>query len=61
MACNYESLEEQILNMLFDDQEEKKQYNGFNCVKAEEIEREFEEDDSNFADLLLDEDCFERY
>ena len=56
MACNYESLEEEILDMIFDDEDDEEQFNGFTRAETEEIEREFEEDDSDFEDLLADED-----
>ena len=56
MACNYESLEEEILDMIFADEDDEEQFNGFTRAEAEEIEREFEEDDSDFEDLLADED-----
>ena len=42
--------------MIFDDVDGKEQFNGFTRAEAEEIEREFEEDDSEFEDLLADED-----
>ena len=56
MACNYESLEEEILDMTFDDEDNEEQFNGFTHAEAEEIEREFEEFDSDFEDLLADKD-----
>ena len=56
MACNYESLEEEIVNMIFDDEDDEEQFNGFTRAEAEEIEKEFEEDDSDFEDLLADKD-----
>ena len=42
--------------MIFDDEDGKEQFNSFTHAEAEEIEREFEEDDSEFEDLLADED-----
>ena len=55
IACNNESLEEEILDMIFDEDGEE-QFDGFTRAEAEEIEREFEEDDSECEDLLADED-----
>ena len=56
IAWNNESLEEEILDVIFADVDGKEQFNGFTRAEAEEIEREFEEDDSEFEDLLADED-----
>ena len=42
--------------MIFADVDGKEQFNGFTRAEAEEIEREFEEDDSEFEDLLANED-----
>ena len=39
MACNYESLEEEILDMIFDDEDDEEQFNGFTRAEAEEIKR----------------------
>ena len=55
IACNNESLEEEILDMIFDEDGEE-QFDGFTRAEAEEIEREFEEHDSECEDLLADED-----
>ena len=41
--------------MIFDEDGEE-QFDGFTRAEAEEIEREFEEDDSECLDLLADED-----
>ena len=56
MACYYESLEEEILNIIFDDEDNEEQFSGFTRAEGEEIKRELEEDDSDFEDLLADED-----
>ena len=55
IACNNESLEEEIIDMIFDEDGEE-QFDGFTRAEAEEIEREFEEGDSECEDLLADED-----
>ena len=54
-GCNYQSLEEEILDMIFDDEDDEEQFNGFTRAEVEEIKREFE-DDSEFEDLLANED-----
>ena len=57
MASNFKLLEDEILEMIFDDEDdEQEEFFGFSRAEAEEMEREFEGDDSDFEDLLVNED-----
>jgi len=56
MASNIASLRGEILDMIFNDENDEEEFSGFSRAEAEEIERGFYEDDSGYEDLVAEED-----